>query len=79
MKTLKIGAIALGIMAVSLTSCKEKKTEAEQAIEEAKENAAEIKEKNTDDGYKLKTENTNGSETKVKVDEDGEVKIKTDY
>ena len=79
MKTIKIGAIALGIMAVSFSSCKEKKTEAEQAIEEAKEDAVEIKEKNTDDGYKLKTENLNGSETKVKVNEDGAVKIKTDY
>lgn len=78
MKLFKIGALALGIMAVSFTSCKEKKTEAEIAIEEARENGTVTKEKDTDDGYKLKVENADGSETKVKVDEDGEVKVKTD-
>ncbi|WP_298330332.1 hypothetical protein [uncultured Dokdonia sp.] len=78
MKSLKIGAIALGILAVSFTSCKEKKTEAEVIIEEAKANGEVTKEKDTDDGYKLKVEGVDGSETKVKVDEDGEVKVKTD-
>jgi len=78
MKSLKIGALVLGILAVSFTSCKEKKTDAEVIIEEAKANGEVTKEKNTDDGYKLKVENEDGSETKIKVDEDGEVKVKTD-
>ena len=77
MKSLKIGALALGIIAVSFTSCKEKKTEAEVIIEEAKANGEVTKEKDTDDGYKLKVESADGSETKVKVDEEGEVKVKT--
>lgn len=78
MKSLKTGALALGIIAVSFTSCKEKKTEAEVIIEEAKANGEVTKEKDTDDGYKLKVESADGSETKVKVDEEGEVKVKTD-
>ncbi|TVZ52967.1 PepSY domain-containing protein [Dokdonia sp. Hel_I_53] len=78
MKTLKIAVVALGVAAISLSSCKEKKTETETLIEEAKENGADIKEKNTDDGYKLKVEDANGDETKIKVDENGEVKVKTD-
>lgn len=78
MKSLKIAALALGVVAVSFTSCKEKKTEAEVIIEEAKANAQVTKEKETDDGYKLKVESPDGTETKIKVDEDGEVKVKTD-
>ena len=78
MKSLKIAALALGVVAVSFTSCKEKKTEAEVIIEEAKANGQVTKEKETDDGYKLKVESPDGTETKIKLDEDGEVKVKTD-
>ncbi len=73
MKNLKIAIAALGIMAVSLTSCKEKKTEAEQLKDEMREEGAEIKEK---DG-KFKAEAPDGTEVKIKTDEDG-TKIKVD-
>lgn len=78
MKSLKIIALALGLVSFTLNSCKEKKTEAEEIIENAKENGVEVKEKASDDGYKLKVENADGSEIKIKVEEDGEVKVKTD-
>ncbi len=70
--------LSLALIVLAISSCKEKKTEAEIVIEEAKENGTITKEKDTDDGYKLKVESEDGTETKVKVDEDGEVKVKTD-
>ena len=79
MKSLKIGAIALGIMAVSFTSCKEKKTEAETLKDQLEEEGATIEESTDDDGnYKMKAETPDGDEVKIKVDEDGTTKIKTD-
>ncbi len=76
MKTLKITFATL-LIAFTLTSCREQ-TEAEKMEEQAEElieNAEDAKIK--DD--KVKIESPDGSETKIKYDEDGNVeKIKTD-
>lgn len=72
----KIALITLAAVAISFTSCRDdKKTETETIIEEARDNGAEIDVK--DGGDKIKIENPDGSEVKIKTD-DGDVKIKTD-
>jgi len=76
MKSILIAGFAMLTISTSLISCRDtEKTEAETIIEEAKEDGAEIEMK--DGGNKVKIENPDGSETKIKTD-DGDVKIKTD-
>ena len=54
-------------LAVTFTSCRdtEEKTQKEQIIEEAQEDGANIEVK--DGGDKVKIENADGSETKIKT------------
>ncbi len=77
MKKLILTAFAFATLAVTFTSCRdtEEKTEKEQLIDNAQEDGAKIEVK--DGGDKVKIENPDGSETKIKTD-DGDVKIKTD-
>ena len=75
MKTyLKMGLLAL-MMALSLTSCREK-SEKEKLIDEMEASGAEVKEKHDGDESKIKME-TEDKEVKIK-EEDDETKIKVD-
>lgn len=75
--TLKLGAIAL-FTAISFASCRDTEEKEETTEEQAQEmidNADEVKIKED----KVKIENADGSETKIKYDENGNVeKITTD-
>jgi len=72
--------IALTILAVSFTSCrdteKEAETETEELIQEMKDDGAEMKVKEDDGDLKIKME-TDEKEVKIKQD-DGDTKIKID-
>lgn len=74
MKKLLKTLFVLCICFIAFTSCRDEKTP-EETANEMIENADEIKTK--DD--KVKIENEDGSESKIKYDEDGNVeKVKTD-
>ena len=77
MKTyLKMGLLAL-MMALSLTSCREK-SEKEKLIDEMEASGAEVKEKHDGDESKIKME-TEDKKVKIKEDDgDQKIKIKTD-
>ncbi|AGC76116.1 hypothetical protein LX97_00791 [Nonlabens dokdonensis] len=66
--------LVLAILSIAFTSCREEKT-AEETASEMIENGDQVKVKED----KVKIENEDGSETKIKYDEFGSVeKIKTD-
>ena len=73
MKKLTIIALFAGFLTVSLSSCREQKSQKEEVIEEMQDKGADIKIK--DDGDKIKME-TEDEKTKIKTDDDGNVKIK---
>ena len=78
MKKIALITLTTLFIGTSFTSCREKKeemSESEEIIQEMNEDGADIKIK--DDGDKIKME-TEDKEVKIKVDDDGEVKIKTD-
>ncbi|MGJ8683563.1 MAG: hypothetical protein ACSHWW_03000 [Nonlabens sp.] len=65
----------VSIFALSLTACRNEAETAEEKAQEMIENADEVKVKED----KVKIENADGSETKIKYDENGNVeKVKTD-
>ncbi|MFC7356509.1 hypothetical protein ACFQO1_02330 [Jejudonia soesokkakensis] len=74
----KVILLLAAIATVSFTSCREKeeaKTETEQILEDARAEGADIEIK--DGGDKIKIEEADGDEIKIKTD-DGDLKIKTD-
>lgn len=77
MKKLTIIALFAGFLTVSLTSCRDQKTEPksqeQELIEEMRDKGADIKVK--DDGDKIKME-TDDQKVKIKTDDDGNTKIK---
>lgn len=73
MKKLTIIALFAGFSTVSLSSCREQKSQKEEVIEEMQDKGADIKIK--DDGDKIKME-TEDEKAKIKTDDDGNVKIK---
>ncbi|WP_410006959.1 hypothetical protein [Aequorivita nionensis] len=73
MKKLTIIALFAGFLTVSLSSCREQKSQKEEVIEEMQDKGADIKIK--DDGDKIKME-TEDEKAKIKTDDDGNVKIK---
>ena len=74
-KTIFTG-IALLLMTISITSCREEKTEKEELIEEMQEAGAEVKKKVDDVKIKMETEEKS---VKIKEDADGNTKIKVDH
>ncbi|ALM21421.1 hypothetical protein AAT17_09345 [Nonlabens sp. MIC269] len=71
---MKKSLLIAGIALLCLTACRDEKTPEEQA-NDLIENADEIKSKED----KVKLENEDGTDAKIKYDEDGNVeKIKTD-
>ncbi|SRX73425.1 hypothetical protein AEQU3_00863 [Aequorivita antarctica] len=66
-------ALFAGFLTVSLTSCRDQKTQKEEVIEDMQDKGADIKVK--DDGDKIKME-TEDEKAKIKTDDDGNVKIK---
>ena len=79
MKKVFLSLVALALVTVSFTSCRdEEKTEKEELIEEMEDAGAEVKKKVESDGdVKIKME-TEDKEVKIKEDADGDVKIKVD-
>lgn len=73
MKKLTMIALFAGFLTISLTSCRDQKTQKEEIIEEMQDKGADIKVK--DDGDKIKME-TEDEKVKIKTDEDGNTKIK---
>ena len=73
MKKLTMIALFAGFLAVSLSSCRDQKTQKEEVIEEMQDKGADIKIK--DDGDKIKME-TEDEKVKIKTDDEGNVKIK---
>ncbi|MBK5213559.1 MAG: hypothetical protein JJE55_07875 [Flavobacteriaceae bacterium] len=78
MKKLTMIALFAGFLTLSLTSCRDQKTEKEkdikeEVIDDMQDKGAEIKVK--DDGDKIKME-TDDQKAKIKTDDDGNVKIK---
>lgn len=73
MKKLTMIALFAGFLAVSLSSCRDQKTQEEQLVEEMQDKNADIKVK--DDGDKIKME-TADEKVKIKTDDDGNTKIK---
>ncbi|MEH6763707.1 hypothetical protein [Aequorivita antarctica] len=73
MKKLTMIALFAGFLTVSLTSCRDQKTQKEEVIEDMQDKGADIKVK--DDGDKIKME-TEDEKAKIKTDDDGNVKIK---
>ena len=74
MKKVFLSLVALALVTVSFTSCREEeKTEKEELIEEMQDAGTKV-----DDGdVKIKME-TEDKEVKIKEDADGDVKIKVD-
>ncbi|OAD90797.1 hypothetical protein A7A78_13885 [Aequorivita soesokkakensis] len=75
MKKLTMIALFAGFLTISLSSCRDQKTEKEEIIEEMQDKGADVKIK--DDGDKIKME-TEDEKVKIKTDDDGDVKIKTE-
>ncbi|SRX54196.1 hypothetical protein [Aequorivita sp. CIP111184] len=73
MKKLTMIALFAGFLTISLSSCRDQKTEKEEIIEEMQDKGADIQVK--DDGDKIKME-TEDEKVKIKTDDDGNVKIK---
>jgi polyribonucleotide nucleotidyltransferase len=73
MKKITMIALFAGFLSVSLSSCRDQKTQKEEVIEEMQDKGADIKIK--DDGDKIKME-TEDEKAKIKTDDDGNVKIK---
>ncbi|MDN3724709.1 hypothetical protein QRD02_09965 [Aequorivita sp. SDUM287046] len=73
MKKLIMIALFAGFLTVTLTSCREQKTQKEAVIEEMQDKGADVKIK--DDGDKIKME-TEDEKAKIKTDDEGNVKIK---
>ncbi len=73
MKKLTFIALFAGFLTVSLTSCREQKTQQEEVIEEMRDKGADVKIK--EDGDKIKME-TEDEKAKIKTDDEGNVKIK---
>ncbi len=73
MKKLTLIALFAGFLTISLSSCRDKKTNKEEVIEEMQDKGADIQVK--DDGDKIKME-TEDEKVKIKTDDDGNVKIK---
>lgn len=71
MKKLTMIALFAGFFAISLSSCRDQKTQEEQLVEEMQDKGADIKV--TDDKIKMETEN---EKVKIKTDDDGNTKIK---
>lgn len=71
MKRLTMIALFAGFFAISLSSCRDQKTQEEQLVEEMQDKGADIKV--TDDKIKMETEN---EKVKIKTDDDGNTKIK---
>ena len=71
MKKLTFIALFAGFLTVSLTSCREQKTQQEEVIEEMQDKGADVKIK--DDKIKMETED---EKAKIKTDDEGNVKIK---
>lgn len=71
MRKLTMIALFAGFLTVSLTSCRDQKSNAEELVEEMEDKGAEIKVK--DDKIKMETED---EKVKIKTDDDGNVKIK---
>lgn len=74
MKRLAQAVFMAALLTFSLTSCREQ-TEKEKVIEDMKDDGASMKVK--DGGDKIKME-TDDKEVKIKTDDDGDTKIKTD-
>lgn len=71
MRKLTMIALFAGFLTVSLTSCRDQKTNTEELIEDMQDKGADIKVK--DDKIKMETED---EKVKIKTDDDGNVKIK---
>ncbi len=66
-------ALFASFLAISLSSCRDQKTEKEEVIEEMQDKGADIDV--SDDGDKVKME-TEDEKVKIKTDDEGNVKIK---
>jgi polyribonucleotide nucleotidyltransferase len=73
MKKLTMVALFIGALTISLSSCRDQKTEKEELIEEMQDKGADIKIKDGGDKIKMETED---EKIKIKTDDDGNVKIK---
>ncbi len=71
MKKLTMIALFAGFLTLSLTSCRDQKTQEEEIIEEMQDKGADVKVK--DDKIKMETED---EKVKIKTDDDGNTKIK---
>ncbi len=71
MKKLTMIALFAGFLTISLSSCRDQKTQEEQLVEEMQDKGADIKVK--DDKIKMETED---EKVKIKTDDDGNTKIK---
>jgi len=75
MKTVFKVSLLAAVFAITFTSCREDEKTTDETVEEMIENGEEVKIKED----KVKIENADGSETKIKYDDNGNVeKIKTD-
>ncbi|WP_452598378.1 hypothetical protein [Pontimicrobium sp. MEBiC01747] len=76
MRKLTYVAFAIALMTITLTSCRNEKTQKEELIEEMKEDGAEVKTKKDGDETKIKME-TEDKTVKIKEDkEETKIKIK---
>lgn len=73
MKKLTMMALFAGFLTVSLSSCRDQKTEQEKVIEKMEDKGADVDV--SQDGDKIKME-TDDEKVKIKTDDDGNVKIK---
>ncbi len=76
MKKLTMIALFAGFLAVSLTSCRDKKeemTKEEEVVQEMQDKGADVE--ISQDGDKIKME-TEDEKVKIKTDDDGNTKIK---
>lgn len=71
MKKLTMIALFAGCLTISLTSCRDNKTQKEEIVEEMQDKGADIKVKEN----KIKME-TEDEKVKIKTDDDGNTKIK---
>lgn len=73
MKKLIMMSLLAGFLTISISSCRDQKTEQEELIEDMQDKGADIDV--SDDGDKIKME-TEDEKVKIKTDDDGNVKIK---
>lgn len=73
MKKLTMIALFAGFLTLSLSSCRDQKTQEETLIEDMQDKGADIDV--SDDGKKIKME-TEDEKAKIKTDDDGNTKIK---